>query len=199
MGFAVRDFFLNGGSQAVIVRLYHSPDTTKDSTKLPIGKLALEGEHPPDDETTKQHPGSSGDGSPQQGIDAPWCSRYQAGTWRVLVAQVLALAAILGLSALMLSVIDDPGLRALKRFQALLIIGGLGLWRWGWCLFQCCRAAVYRYWTFPRLRRLAELYRGEGRTHHGDRYPCHDLSREALDNLGRLGIGLPRAQHAERA
>ena len=41
MGFAVRDFFLNGGSQAVIVRLYHSPDTTKDSTKLPIGKLAL--------------------------------------------------------------------------------------------------------------------------------------------------------------
>ena len=41
MGFAVRDFFLNGGSQAVIVRLFHSPDTTKDSTKLPIGKLAL--------------------------------------------------------------------------------------------------------------------------------------------------------------
>ena len=41
MGFAVRDFFLNGGSQAVIVRLYHNPDTTKDSTKLPIGKLAL--------------------------------------------------------------------------------------------------------------------------------------------------------------
>ena len=31
MGFAVRDFFLNGGSQAVIVRLYHSPDTTKDT------------------------------------------------------------------------------------------------------------------------------------------------------------------------
>ena len=41
MGFAVRDFFLNGGSQAVIVRLFHSPDTTKDSTKPPIGKLAL--------------------------------------------------------------------------------------------------------------------------------------------------------------
>ncbi len=41
MGFAVQDFFLNGGSQAMIVRLYHSPDTTKDSTKLPIGKLAL--------------------------------------------------------------------------------------------------------------------------------------------------------------
>ncbi len=41
MGFAVRDFFLNGGSQAVIVRLYHSPDTTKDSTKLPIGRMAL--------------------------------------------------------------------------------------------------------------------------------------------------------------
>jgi phage tail sheath protein FI len=25
LGFAVRDFFLNGGSQAIIVRLYHAP------------------------------------------------------------------------------------------------------------------------------------------------------------------------------
>ena len=33
LGFAVRDFYLNGGSQAIIVRLYHSDTRSTDAAK----------------------------------------------------------------------------------------------------------------------------------------------------------------------
>ena len=47
LGFAVRDFYLNGGSQAVIVRLYHGEDVaegqpSKDKSKLAIDAIPLE-------------------------------------------------------------------------------------------------------------------------------------------------------------
>jgi phage tail sheath protein FI len=52
LGFAVRDFYLNGGSQAIIVRLYHAdpgdPDATQPipapatKSKLKVGQIALE-------------------------------------------------------------------------------------------------------------------------------------------------------------
>lgn len=47
LGYAVRDFFLNGGSQAIIVRLYHSEapapgKPSKDKAKLTIDGLSLE-------------------------------------------------------------------------------------------------------------------------------------------------------------
>jgi phage tail sheath protein FI len=43
LGFAVRDFFLNGGSQAIIVRLYHAEDeTTPTKAKLTAKGLTLE-------------------------------------------------------------------------------------------------------------------------------------------------------------
>ena len=42
LGFAVRDFFINGGSQAIVVRLYH-PDPSKPSkTRLAVGQITLE-------------------------------------------------------------------------------------------------------------------------------------------------------------
>lgn len=44
MGFGVRDFFLNGGGQAVIVRLYHPPDGTNPVTQasLSVDTLRLQ-------------------------------------------------------------------------------------------------------------------------------------------------------------
>jgi phage tail sheath protein FI len=51
LGYAVRDFFLNGGSQAIIVRLYHSEPVapgkpSKDKTTVTIDGLALEAAYP---------------------------------------------------------------------------------------------------------------------------------------------------------
>lgn len=41
MSFAVRDFFLNGGTQAIIVRLYHAEQGKASKAKLSVGKLTL--------------------------------------------------------------------------------------------------------------------------------------------------------------
>ncbi len=48
MSFAVRDFFLNGGSQAVIVRLYHTEtngDADPSKTEFVVGGVRLEAAH----------------------------------------------------------------------------------------------------------------------------------------------------------
>jgi uncharacterized protein len=49
MGFAVRDFFLNGGSQAVVVRLYRAEtgdDAPASTRALPVGDFAFEAASP---------------------------------------------------------------------------------------------------------------------------------------------------------
>ncbi|MEN3368972.1 MAG: uncharacterized protein V7609_1115 [Verrucomicrobiota bacterium] len=46
LGFAVRDFFLNGGSQALIVRLYHAVTGAKTKARLKAGTLQLEAAYP---------------------------------------------------------------------------------------------------------------------------------------------------------
>jgi hypothetical protein len=51
LGFAVRDFFLNGGSQAVIVRVNHADDTTvapeeAGRATLAVGNLTLKAKSP---------------------------------------------------------------------------------------------------------------------------------------------------------
>src|SRR4051812_16866642 len=46
LGFAVRDFFLNGGMQAVIVRLYHSRDGAMAKARLNGHGLILEAVNP---------------------------------------------------------------------------------------------------------------------------------------------------------
>lgn len=48
MSYAVRDFYTNGGSQAVIVRLYHAeegPDANPSKTKFEVGNVKLEAAH----------------------------------------------------------------------------------------------------------------------------------------------------------
>lgn len=46
LGFAVRDFYLNGGSQAIIVRLFHSKAGTKDVATLSHDTLSLSAANP---------------------------------------------------------------------------------------------------------------------------------------------------------
>lgn len=46
LGFAVRDFFLNGGTQALIVRLYHPVAGAKAKARLSAGTLQLEAAYP---------------------------------------------------------------------------------------------------------------------------------------------------------
>ncbi len=41
LGYAVRDFYLNGGSQAVVVRLFHEDGLTNSAAKLSVGGLSL--------------------------------------------------------------------------------------------------------------------------------------------------------------
>lgn len=45
MGYAVRDFYLNGGSQAIVVRLYHE-DTSAARTPINVDALTLEARYP---------------------------------------------------------------------------------------------------------------------------------------------------------
>ena len=42
MGYAVRDFYLNGGSQAIIIRLYHAEQGKPSKSKLAFGGVKLE-------------------------------------------------------------------------------------------------------------------------------------------------------------
>ncbi len=74
---------------------------------------------------------------------APW--------WR----QLLVLAALGCVAALLLQVIGDAQTWALHRAQVLIALGGIACWRWSWFILQNLRAIVYRYYTFPRLRREA--------------------------------------------
>lgn len=46
MSYAVRDFYLNGGSQAIIVRLFKAPATGDGVAKLEVGKLKLQAASP---------------------------------------------------------------------------------------------------------------------------------------------------------
>jgi uncharacterized protein len=46
LGFAVRDFYLNGGSQAIVIRLYHPKDGEKAKATLSANGLALEAVSP---------------------------------------------------------------------------------------------------------------------------------------------------------
>jgi uncharacterized protein len=47
MSYSIRDFYLNGGSQAIIVRLFKDPDTATDAhTSITIDSLLLEAKYP---------------------------------------------------------------------------------------------------------------------------------------------------------
>ena len=46
MSYSVRDFFLNGGSQAIIVRLFHPPAAGNETAKITVGGLKLVAANP---------------------------------------------------------------------------------------------------------------------------------------------------------
>src|SRR5687768_8371667 len=55
-------------------------------------------------------------------------------------AQLLAAAGTIAVLLVLLSLMDDVKGWATQRVEVLFVLGGLGMWRWGWCLFQCARA-----------------------------------------------------------
>ncbi len=70
-------------------------------------------------------------------------------------AQVLMLLALAGIVCFLLRVVGDSRVWVEHRFHVLLTLTGLAFWRWSWFFLQNGRAIIYRYYTFPRLRRAA--------------------------------------------
>ena len=69
--------------------------------------------------------------------------------------QIPMLMFLLLLGASLMSVFGSFFLWFSYRVEVLLALGGIGCWRWSWFVTQSVRAVLYRYWVFPRLRRLA--------------------------------------------
>src|SRR5258706_7114265 len=70
-------------------------------------------------------------------------------------ANLLTLAALLGLAALLASLVGNLQSWALQRADILITLGGLACWRWSWFITQNLRAVAYRYFTFKKIRRQA--------------------------------------------
>ncbi len=71
--------------------------------------------------------------------------------WQWLMCGALGLAAV-GLAL----VVGDLLQWFTHRLEALILLAGIGCWRWSWFGLQALRAILYRYWKFPRLRRQSE-------------------------------------------
>lgn len=78
--------------------------------------------------------------------------RGGAPVWR----QVLLLAVLIALAVVLVRVAGGARLWAEHRLHVVLALGGIACWRWTWFILQNGRAIVYRYWSFPRLRRAAQ-------------------------------------------
>jgi glycosyltransferase Alg8 len=76
----------------------------------------------------------------------------RGATWRhqlpVAFALAIAAAALAVLAGHVFTWISH-------RIEILLVLGGIGCWRWGWFVLQSARAMVYRYLVYPRLRHEA--------------------------------------------
>src|SRR5512132_4099011 len=73
-----------------------------------------------------------------------------------VLAQSFVFASLLLVAAILLWVVGGPVSWASHRIEVLFTLGGIALWRWSWFAIQNTRAIIYRYWSFPRLRRAAE-------------------------------------------
>ncbi len=73
-----------------------------------------------------------------------------------VLAQSFVFASLLLVAAFLLWVVGGPVSWASHRIEVLFTLGGIALWRWSWFAIQNTRAIIYRYWSFPRLRRAAE-------------------------------------------
>ncbi len=69
--------------------------------------------------------------------------------------QVAMLVGLLMAGAMLWVMVGDVVTWATHRVVLLLLLGGIGTWRWSWFLLQNTRAAIYRYIVFPRIRRQA--------------------------------------------
>jgi mannuronan synthase len=76
----------------------------------------------------------------------------RGATWPFQAALFLMLAVIV---ASLLGAVGSFYDWLSHRVEVLVVLGGIGCWRWGWFSTQTVRAAIYRYWKFPRLRRQA--------------------------------------------
>jgi glycosyltransferase Alg8 len=77
----------------------------------------------------------------------------RGANWRWQLTMLAAL--VLGLAGLAFA-IGDVTVWFEHRVEIILLLGGIAAWRWSWFAVQSVRAALYRYWVFPRLRRQAE-------------------------------------------
>lgn len=70
--------------------------------------------------------------------------------------QVLMLALVIAGLLFLPFLVGDFIPRFPKRIAALLLLGGIGCWRWSWFAVQNLRAIIYRYWAWPRIWKQAE-------------------------------------------
>src|SRR5438128_80548 len=72
-------------------------------------------------------------------------------------AQLALLLLLLGCAGSLLSRVPTPALRVLvsSHVASWVPLSVLVVWRWSWALLHWLRAAVYRYWAYPRLRSAA--------------------------------------------
>jgi len=69
---------------------------------------------------------------------------------------VLVLVVLVALAGILIQIVGSFELWMVRRAEVLIALGGIACWRWSWFVLQNSRAVIYRYWTFPRLRREAE-------------------------------------------
>ena len=82
------------------------------------------------------------DAGPRPGHGASW-------PWQLLV-----LVSLLGTAVALLPEASKLGVS--PRLTPLVHLGLIGCWRWTWGITHYVRAAIYRYWLYPRLRQSAE-------------------------------------------
>ena len=79
------------------------------------------------------------------------CRRGATWQWQLLALVLLAAAV-----GTLIPLVGDFQLWIAHRTEVLIALVGIACWRWSWFVLQNVRAVIYRYWTFPRLRRQAD-------------------------------------------
>jgi len=94
----------------------------------------------------------SADGASRDGF-ANEFSRLRQGAGAVSQATVLGILLVLVILAAIS--VAGTGAQLQARYAAIVLLAGIGCWRWGWFVLQNSRAVIYRYLVWPRLARAA--------------------------------------------
>jgi glycosyltransferase Alg8 len=70
--------------------------------------------------------------------------------------QSVMLVVFIAIVVALLWFVGGPQKWAMHRVEVLLTVGAIAFWRWSWFVYQNCRAIIYRFFVFPRIRRQAE-------------------------------------------